>query len=97
MVRARTTNPGDAEAKQTMAGMSAVRVATRIRPLNKKEKEVATGSKACQQRSKTELIIRGKRGEDTQFTFDHVYGPRSKQDEIYQSSVSPLVENFLSG
>lgn len=31
------------------------------------------------------------------FTFDKAFGPESKQSEIYQSVVAPLIEEVLAG
>jgi kinesin family protein 4/21/27 len=31
------------------------------------------------------------------FTFDHVYSPSVSQEEVYQSAIRPLFEQFVKG
>lgn len=33
----------------------------------------------------------------TPFTFDHVYSPFVSQEEVYQSAIRPLFEQFIKG
>lgn len=44
-----------------------------------------------------QVVIGREESSQKSFTFDHVYGPLSTQDEIYKELAAPLVEQFLQG
>ncbi|KAI8343428.1 P-loop containing nucleoside triphosphate hydrolase protein [Chlamydoabsidia padenii] len=73
---------------------TAVRVALRIRPLSEKELALA-GSSDCINYAKDEpqVIL----GNDKAFTFDHVFSPKDKQDQVFTTSIIPLLDRFLDG
>eukprot|EP00871_Galdieria_phlegrea_P001298 jgi/Galph1/2169/GphlegSOOS_G830.1 len=69
-----------------------VRVAVRVRPLCKPEKN--KGRKSCIVVQPPDTVILGK---DRTFTFDHVFSPDQTQKEVYQQVVHPLVEGIFKG
>jgi len=70
-----------------------VRVALRIRPLV--PKEIGDGCKECIKcvPGYPQVVI----GEDKAFTYDHVFESFSKQEDLYNKTVIPLVEGFFKG
>lgn len=69
-----------------------VKVAIRVRPLNKREKElnspICTGTK--------DNILSIKQGNDIkEFVFDYVYGIETQQYQVYETCGYSLVENAL--
>lgn len=71
---------------------SSVRVALRIRPLVAKEKSDGCQEIAHQVGSLPQVSIR-----DKSFQFDYVFGQRAAQDQLYTTSVRPLVDAFFEG
>ena len=72
---------------------TSVRVAVRIRPLLGKEKmERCT---ECVARLSPQVVL--MMGKEKQFTFDQVFSQESSQEEVYEKTVSPLVNNFFDG
>ncbi|KAJ2840474.1 hypothetical protein FBU31_000386 [Coemansia sp. 'formosensis'] len=72
---------------------SSVRVALRIRPLSPQEH--ASGETECvtQLPGVPQIVI----GADRAFTFDYVFSPEVSQEQIYDDSIAPLVDQFLQG
>lgn len=71
-----------------------VKVAVRIRPLI--QKEVSDGNReAIQVREGRHVIVNGS--SRSFFTFDHAYGPETRQEQIYGDCVRPLVDRVLKG
>lgn len=70
-----------------------VRVAVRIRPLL--PKEVLHNHQMCTRLGSDsgQVMV----GPDRVFSFDYAYGPTASQDEVYQSSVHPLVQSLIDG
>ena len=70
-----------------------VRVALRIRPLV--PKETGDGCKECIRcvPGNAQVVI----GDDKAFTYDYVFGSSSKQEELYNDTVIPLLEGFFKG
>ncbi|KAH8967205.1 hypothetical protein BDL97_03G066500 [Sphagnum fallax] len=75
------------------ADESAVRVAVRARPLI--EKEIVEKCRECVAYScdGRQLVL----GKDRRFTFDHVFGPMSGQEDVYLDCVKPLVDSCIAG
>ncbi|KAI8088706.1 P-loop containing nucleoside triphosphate hydrolase protein [Halteromyces radiatus] len=73
---------------------TAVRVALRIRPLSEKEQET-TGPTDCITYAKDEPQI--FLGSDRAFTFDHVFPPQTDQNQLFTTSIIPLLDCFLEG
>ncbi|XP_055617712.1 chromosome-associated kinesin KIF4-like [Toxorhynchites rutilus septentrionalis] len=76
-----------------------VRVAVRIRPLNKRELE-----RGCrivvEQPSANEpqvVIGNGISGKPEAFTFNYVFPPEESQERLYESAVRPLLKKLYSG
>lgn len=70
-----------------------VRVALRIRPLV--PKETGEGCQECIRcvPGNAQVVI----GDDKAFTYDYVFGTISKQEELYNETVIPLLEGFFKG
>ncbi|XP_068719080.1 chromosome-associated kinesin KIF4-like [Montipora capricornis] len=70
-----------------------VRVALRIRPLV--PKEIGDGCKECIRciPGQPQVVM----GEDKAFTYDYVFQTFSKQEDLYNKTVVPLVEGFFKG
>lgn len=70
-----------------------VRVALRIRPLV--PKETGDGCQECIRcvPGNAQVVI----GEDKAFTYDYVLGTTSKQEELYNETVIPLLEGLFKG
>ncbi|XP_077105096.1 kinesin-like protein KIF27 [Ranitomeya variabilis] len=70
-----------------------VKVAVRIRPLL--SKEILHNHQVCVRLvPNTQQIIIGK---DRVFTFDHVFGKSSTQDDVYDSCIKPLLVSLIEG
>lgn len=70
-----------------------VKVAVRVRPLLPKEK--LGGEQLCVKvvPGSNQLVV----GKDRAFTFDHVFTSKSKQEDVYNTCVRPLVTNIFEG
>ncbi|MFT7799182.1 hypothetical protein Z043-120032 [Arapaima gigas] len=70
-----------------------VKVAVRMRPLL--SKEVQLNRPVCVQAlpNTAQVVL----GQERTFTFDYVFGPKTKADEVYTSCVKPLVSSLLNG
>ncbi|KAG0930334.1 hypothetical protein G6F57_005371 [Rhizopus arrhizus] len=67
-----------------------VRVALRVRPFLDKEEPKSYLSFIPNQ---PHIII----DQNRQFTFDHVYSPSVSQEDVYQSAIQPLFDQFITG
>lgn len=76
-----------------------VRVVARSRPFN--DKEIGMGSCCCVEINQRthEIVLTDPREPENQkvFKFDGVYDEDSKQNEIYEETVFPLVESASDG
>ena len=70
-----------------------VKVALRIRPLI--SKEVSDGCRECIEvvPNEPQVVI----GNDKPFTFDYVFGLTSRQQELYEQVVMPLMDTYFNG
>uniref|UniRef100_S4RAI3 Kinesin family member 27 n=1 Tax=Petromyzon marinus TaxID=7757 RepID=S4RAI3_PETMA len=70
-----------------------VRVAVRIRPLLRNE--ILYSQQTCVR------VVPGNQqillGKDRAFTFDHVFGSKVAQEEVYKTCIQPLVKSFVDG
>ncbi|XP_067210795.1 kinesin-like protein Klp61F [Linepithema humile] len=75
-----------------------IQVFVRVRPINNFEK-IGKSSSVLELPSNKEVIVHEKiQGNHTKkFTFDKVFGPSSKQIDVYNAVVSPLLEEVLAG
>ncbi|VDP91420.1 unnamed protein product [Echinostoma caproni] len=71
-----------------------IRVAVRCRPMNNSEKE--KGAVNCIECTRDKVTVR-ERINSKVFTFDHVFGPYSKQLDVYNTMVAPLIDEILMG
>ncbi|KAK7109010.1 hypothetical protein V1264_013129 [Littorina saxatilis] len=77
-----------------------IQVAVRCRPINSTEKRQGSCSVVSCDADKREVFIKEKQGiypHCKTFTFDHVFPPTSKQMDIYNAMVTPVVEEVLMG
>eukprot|EP00878_Enallax_costatus_P046848 GHUV01057151.1.p1 GENE.GHUV01057151.1~~GHUV01057151.1.p1 ORF type:complete len:170 (+),score=41.91 GHUV01057151.1:203-712(+) len=70
-----------------------VRVALRARPLVRRER--LEGAKTCVEVDEAAGAV--VFGSQRRFTFDHVFGPNSTQDQVYETCVSDLVDAVVEG
>ncbi|RLU25689.1 hypothetical protein DMN91_001846 [Ooceraea biroi] len=75
-----------------------IQVFVRVRPINNNEK-VGKSFSAVELPSNKEVVIheRPQDKHSKKFTFDKVFGPTSKQIDVYKAVVSPLLEEVLAG
>ena len=73
--------------------MSNVRVCAKIRPQN--EREDREGSHICVSNTTTDVILDASKKE--KFNFDHVFGPETNQEDVFERVGLPLVDTVLSG
>lgn len=71
---------------------TSVRVALRIRPLSAKETSSGYQDVVRQVAGAPQVSVPGK-----DFTFDHVFGQRSTQGDVYAQAVRLLVDSFFEG
>lgn len=77
-----------------------VRVVVRCRPLNDKEKEMNTPiAVKCDEVRGTVTVGQSDRSSDSPkvFTFDRVFGPESKQVDVYNDAARSIVESVIEG
>jgi len=76
-----------------------VKVALRIRPLNRKEEEEDVSSKECLQVTRTDVSDEQQvtLGKNKAFTYDYVFRQKSSQVEIYRKSVQSLLKALFKG
>jgi len=68
-----------------------------FRPRNVSEKKAGSSSVIeCQSRKGEIHVALEKLGSKT-FTFDKVFGPESKQINVYKAIASPLIDEVLTG
>lgn len=71
-----------------MSGNLGVKVAVRVRPVdNKTEKDVIDVIE-----EKIQIVVKE---DNYNFTFDHVFCSKAAQNEVYNQSVKPLINNIL--
>ncbi|KAF3703073.1 Kinesin-like protein KIF3C [Channa argus] len=80
----------------------AVKVVVRCRPLNRKEESNGPAGGIVQMDLRLgQVILRNPRAPASEpqktFTFDAVYDPNSKQRDLYDESVRPLIDSVLAG
>eukprot|EP00055_Hartaetosiga_balthica_P011640 m.53636 g.53636 ORF g.53636 m.53636 type:complete len:1047 (-) comp7675_c0_seq1:38-3178(-) len=74
-----------------------IQVAVRCRPMNQKEEdELAHTIVDCNSSSK-KVTISGMKYDTKTFSFDHVFDPTASQLDVYNTVVSPLLEEVLTG
>jgi hypothetical protein len=71
-----------------------VKVALRVRPLNKRETEMA--SPLCVETKDNILSIK-KVADAKDFVFDYVFGIETRQHQVYETCAYSIVENALEG
>ncbi|KAL6443154.1 hypothetical protein ACFW04_002832 [Cataglyphis niger] len=75
-----------------------IQVFVRVRPISNTEK-VGKSFSVVELPSNKEVIVheRSQGTHSKKFTFDKVFGPSSKQVDVYNAVVSPLLEEVLAG
>lgn len=77
-----------------------VQVAVRCRPVNAEERKAGQPSVVtCDSENKSISVSYGPSGKKTtkNFTFDKVFGMYSRQDEVFDAIVRPIVDEVLEG
>lgn len=79
-----------------MAATDSIKVAVRVRPLL--PHEIANKNKQCLNvlHSISQVQIRGP-GIEEAFTFNYVYGIKQNQEDVFNTSVKPLIHNLFKG
>ncbi|KAL0132744.1 hypothetical protein PUN28_000465 [Cardiocondyla obscurior] len=75
-----------------------IQVFVRVRPINQSEK-VGKSTAVLDLPSNKEIVVheRAQGSHSKKFTFDRVFGPSSKQIDVYNAIVSSLLEEVLAG
>ncbi|CAF4881148.1 unnamed protein product [Pieris macdunnoughi] len=75
-----------------------IQVFLRLRPLNQREKDIRSIG-VVEVVNGREVVIRqsNQNSHTKKFTFDRAFPPHTKQVEVYQEVVSPLIEEVLAG
>lgn len=70
-----------------------IRVGLRVRPLTQKEE--LTNCTECISfiPNEPQILV----GTDKSFTYDYVFNTDSEQQQVYETSASPLLEKFIEG
>ncbi|XP_050355199.1 kinesin-like protein Klp61F [Nymphalis io] len=75
-----------------------IQVFVRLRPLNQRERDIKSLGVVEVINGKEVVVRQSQQSMHTKrFTFDRAFPPLSKQVEIYQEVVSPLIEEVLAG
>lgn len=74
-------------------GDESVRVAVRIRPLVTSEVERGCSFALDLPHTNQVHVVNTDKG----FTFDHVFGPKSKHEQVYEMAVQDMVQNVFKG
>ncbi|XP_011640867.1 kinesin-like protein Klp61F [Pogonomyrmex barbatus] len=75
-----------------------IQVFVRVRPINNNEK-IGRSISVLELPSNKEVVVheRQQGNHSKKFTFDKVFGPSSKQVDVYNAVVNPLLEEVLAG
>ncbi|KPJ15498.1 Kinesin-like protein KLP2 [Papilio machaon] len=75
-----------------------IQVFVRLRPLNQRERDIRSLG-VVEVVNGREVVVRQSQqtAHTKRFTFDRAFGPNTKQVEVYQEVVSPLIEEVLAG
>lgn len=76
---------------------SNIKVVCRFRPVNEKERGLATCVNFAPEGTQVEVCSAGEGNAPLKFTFDHVFSPTSPQFAIYEAAARPIVESVLEG
>jgi kinesin family member 11 len=90
----------DMNQTSNIAKATNVQVAVRCRPLNAEERKLGQPSVVtCDTENKSIKISYGPTGKKLlkSFNFDKVFGTYSRQEEVFDSIVRPIVDETLSG
>lgn len=95
-----TTSLGGTSSKTNAPAGCNVQVAVRCRPLNAEEKKNGSATVVnCDIENKSIKVAYGPAGKKIMknFTFDKVFGTYSRQEEVFDQVVRPIVEETLAG
>lgn len=76
-----------------MSTSSNVRVAVRLRPLNSRERLAGSDELILGDPFRKQIAA----GSEHCFTYDAVFGPESRQDELFGELARPLLDSFMNG
>ncbi len=94
-----STNPLEATSSKESKGCN-VQVAVRCRPVNAEERKSGQPTViTCDQENKSIKVAYGPVGKKIMksFNFDKVFGMYSRQEEVFNSVVRPIVDETLAG
>jgi len=79
-----------------------IQVAVRCRPRNQQELKVSSPNVVDVNMQSKEITVRQDmnymdKGNNKSFAFDKVFGPKSKQIDVYKSMVCPVIDEVLQG
>ncbi|KAL4220542.1 Kinesin-related protein 11 [Mactra antiquata] len=77
-----------------------IQVAVRLRPFNQSEKKQCSYSVVDANHDKKEVTVKERLGINPTtktFSFDHVFEQNGKQQQVYNSIVSPIIQEVLNG
>jgi kinesin family protein 11 len=81
-------------------GKSQVQVVVRVRPLNEKEKTKSTLPVVSASSTKSEItVIRGAGARQMRhgFKFDQVFSGQSTQEDVFNKTLRPMIDDVLNG
>lgn len=76
-----------------MSSSSNVRVAVRLRPLNSRERLAGSDELILGDPFRKQVAA----GSEHCFTYDAVFGPDSRQEELFDELSKPLLDSFMNG
>eukprot|EP00039_Didymoeca_costata_P014443 m.233541 g.233541 ORF g.233541 m.233541 type:complete len:1024 (-) comp16027_c2_seq10:1147-4218(-) len=82
------------------AGEFPIKVALRVRPLNKKELDARSHAIVNARPEENKVDLQVKQGHKTDiktYSYDHVFGPESSQLDVYEKVVAPCVREVMEG
>ena len=79
------------------ATREAVKVAIRLRPMSKKEKEAKYENIVRVDQKNASIYVKNNQEQEVQFTYDFAYPMNATQEEIYENTAAPIVASVLEG
>ena len=82
-----------------MCAATSVKVALRVRPLTVKETLDNANECLLHVPHSSQVVIGLPDSSQSQksFTFDHLFSPETRQEDVYTNAVEPLITEFLKG
>eukprot|EP00239_Pterosperma_sp_CCMP1384_P000083 CAMPEP_0197846354 /NCGR_PEP_ID=MMETSP1438-20131217/3106_1 /TAXON_ID=1461541 /ORGANISM="Pterosperma sp., Strain CCMP1384" /LENGTH=825 /DNA_ID=CAMNT_0043457965 /DNA_START=38 /DNA_END=2515 /DNA_ORIENTATION=+ len=74
-----------------------VRVALRVRPMNKEETETQAAYGVETEQETSKITLKRNQWDEDHFTFDAVFAEHASQQRVYEAVAEPIVESVLKG